>query len=143
MSDMRMLRRPTVAATRPRHPVSTRRNHGAIHPPGRTDMIKQALCALALCLAMALPAFAATPVNINKADAQTIATSLDGIGLGKAQAIVAYRGAHGPFKSVDDLGNVKGVGAKTLDRNRDAIRLTGSTSATKATAKPARKSRKH
>lgn len=107
-------------------------------------MIKQTLCALALCLAMALPAFAATPVNVNKADAQTIATSLDGIGLSKAQAIVAYRDAHGPFKSVDDLGNVKGIGAKTLDRNRDAIRLNGGAAATKAAAaKPARKSRKH
>lgn len=106
-------------------------------------MIKQTLCALALCLAMALPAFAATPVNVNKADAQTIASSLDGIGLGKAQAIVAYRDAHGPFKSVDDLGNVKGIGAKTLDRNRDAIRLNGGASATKAASKPARKPRKH
>ncbi|HVX05739.1 MAG TPA: ComEA family DNA-binding protein [Rhodanobacteraceae bacterium] len=107
-------------------------------------MIKQSLCALALCLAMALPAFAATPVNVNKADAQTIATSLDGIGLSKAQAIVAYRDAHGPFKSVDDLGNVKGIGAKTLDRNRDAIRFSGGAAPSKAAAsKPARKSRKH
>ena len=107
-------------------------------------MFKQTLCALALCFAMVLPAFAATPVNVNKADAQTIATSLDGIGLSKAQAIVAYRDAHGPFKSVDDLGNVKGVGAKTLERNRDAIRLNGAVSAAKATSsKPARKSRKH
>ena len=107
-------------------------------------MFKQSLCALALCLAMALPAFAATPVNVNKADAQTIATSLDGIGLSKAQAIVAWRDAHGPFKSVDDLGNVKGVGAKTLERNREAILLSGGAAATKATpSKPARKSRKH
>jgi len=107
-------------------------------------MFKQTLCALALCFAMALPAFAATPVNVNKADAQTIATSLDGIGLGKAQAIVAYRDAHGPFKSVDDLGNVKGVGAKTLERNRDAIRLHGGASDAKTATRTARKkSRKH
>jgi competence protein ComEA len=86
-------------------------------------MIKKTLYALALCLAMALPAFAATPVNVNKADAQTIAASLDGIGMSKAAAIVAYRNAHGPFKSVDDLGKVKGVGTKTLARNREAIRL--------------------
>lgn len=108
-------------------------------------MFKQTLCALALCFAMVLPAFAATPVNVNKADAQTIATSLDGVGISKAQAIVAYRDAHGPFKSVDDLGNVKGMGTKTLERNRDAIRLHGGASETKAAAsKPARKkSRKH
>lgn len=110
-------------------------------------MFRKSLCALALCFAMVLPAFAATPVNVNKADAQTIATSLDGVGISKAQAIVAYRDAHGPFKSVDDVGNVKGVGAKTLDRNRDAIRLHGGASDTKAAAKTktktARKSRKH
>jgi competence protein ComEA len=141
---MRPLVRLTVAAARWRHPVCTCRIAGAIHPPGRTDMIKQTFCALALCLAMALPAFAATPVNVNKADAQTIATSLDGVGLSKAQAIVAYRDAHGPFKSVDDLGNVKGIGAKTLDRNREAIHLTGGAASTKeAASKPARKSRKH
>lgn len=107
-------------------------------------MFKQPLRVLALCLAMTLPAFAATPVNVNKADAQTIAASLDGVGLNKAQAIVAYRDAHGPFKNVDDLGNVKGIGAKTLDRNRAAIQLNGGAAATKATAsKPARKPRKH
>lgn len=92
-------------------------------------MFKKTLCALALCFAMVLPAIAATPVNINKADAQAIATSLDGIGMSKAQAIVAYRDAHGPFKNVDEVGNVKGIGAKTLARNRDAIRLTGGASA--------------
>lgn len=88
-------------------------------------MFKQTLFALALCFAMSLPALAASPVNINQANAKTIAASLDGIGLGKAQAIVAYREAHGPFKSVAELGNVKGVGAKTLARNQSAIKLSG------------------
>lgn len=103
-------------------------------------MFKKTLCALALCLAMALPAIAATPVNVNTADAQTIAASLDGVGLTKAEAIVTYRKAHGPFKNVDDVGNVKGIGAKTLARNRDAIRLSDGNAAAKAdrasTAKP-------
>ena len=84
-------------------------------------MFKQTLCALALCFAMVLPAFAATPVNVNKADAQTIATSLDGIGLGKAQAIVAYRDAHGPFASFDDLAKVKGIGPRVIEENRERI----------------------
>lgn len=107
-------------------------------------MFSKSLAALALCLAFAVPALAATPVNINKADAQTIATSLDGVGLAKAQAIVAYRSAHGPFKSVDDVGNVKGVGDKTLARNRDAIRLSGSTEVAAAPAKKAaHRARKH
>ena len=106
-------------------------------------MFKRLFAALALCLAIALPAFAATPVNVNKADAQTIATSLDGIGMSKAEAIVAYRDAHGPFKQVEDLRNVKGIGEKTLTRNHDAIRLDGATAAApKATAKPARRAHK-
>jgi len=118
----------------------------AITEEGKS-MFKKTLCALALCLAMALPAIAATPVNVNTADAQTIAASLDGVGLAKAQAIVTYRKAHGPFKSVDDVGNVKGIGAKTLARNRDAIRLSGATAAAKAdagtTAKPRHTKRPH
>jgi competence protein ComEA len=107
-------------------------------------MFKKTLCALALCLAMALPAIAATPVNINTANAQTIAASLDGVGLAKAQAIVAYRTAHRPYKSVDDVGNVKGIGTKTLARNREAIHLSGSFAVT-ASAKPkhAKRPRKH
>ena len=87
--------------------------------------------AFALALTLALPglSFAATPVNINKADAATIASSLDGIGLSKAQAIVAWRDAHGPFKSTDDLAQVKGIGQATLERNRAAILLTDTTAA--------------
>ncbi|HEY1588709.1 MAG TPA: ComEA family DNA-binding protein [Rhodanobacter sp.] len=93
--------------------------------------------AIALALTLALPglSFAATPVNINKADAATIASSLDGIGQSKAQAIVAWRDAHGPFKSADDLAQVKGIGQATLERNRTAILLTDATAATTAAAK--------
>lgn len=105
-------------------------------------MFSKSLAALALCLACALPAFAATPVNVNKADAQAIANALDGVGLAKAQAIVAYRKAHGPFKTVDDVGNVKGVGAKTIARNRDAIRLSGNTPAAAPAHRAAHRPRK-
>ncbi len=45
--------------------------------------------------------------------------------LSKAKAIVAFREEHGPFKSVDDLTQVKGIGPATLKRNHDAILLTG------------------
>ncbi|HET8897193.1 MAG TPA: helix-hairpin-helix domain-containing protein [Rhodanobacteraceae bacterium] len=83
------------------------------------------LATLALGLALSASAFAATPVNINTADAATIAKALDGIGMSKAEAIVAYRKAHGPFTSAEQLGNVKGIGKQTLARNHDAIRVGG------------------
>lgn len=105
------------------------------------------LAAVALALALALPGLllAATPVNINQADAATIAKSLDGIGPSKAAAIVAWREAHGPFKKADDLKHVKGIGKATIERNRAAILLAddAATAATgaDAPAKTARKSK--
>ena len=75
-------------------------------------------------IASCIPLFAfAGPVDINKADAKTIAKELDGIGLSRAQAIVEYREKNGGFKNVDDLKKVKGIGAKTLEQNRSNIRL--------------------
>lgn len=61
-------------------------------------------------------------VNINKADENAIA-QLKGIGLKKAQAIVAYRSLHGDFSTMDELLNVKGIGKFVLDKNRAYIRL--------------------
>lgn len=65
----------------------------------------------------------ATPVNINKAGAEEIASSLKGIGLKKAKGVVDFREKHGPFKSVEQLRDVKGFGAKTIEKNRQDIRL--------------------
>lgn len=80
-----------------------------------------------LFLACLLSAFSfsafAIPVNINKADAQTIANSLKNIGLVKAQAIVEYRDANGPFLTVADLAKVKGIGIKTVEMNEQDILL--------------------
>ena len=67
------------------------------------------------------PAAAMSGVNINKASAEEIAAALNGIGPAKAEAIVAYRKEHGPFKTLADLGNVKGVGEKTLEKNASLI----------------------
>jgi len=63
-------------------------------------------------------------VNINTADAETIAAELNGVGLSKAKAIVEYRTKHGPFRSVDDLSLVKGIGERILDKNRTDIQVS-------------------
>ncbi len=73
----------------------------------------------------------AGPVDINKADAATIAKELQGIGLSRAQAIVEYRDKNGAFKSADELRKVKGIGAKTIEQNRANIRIEGATIAKK------------
>ena len=72
---------------------------------------------------MLAPAAFAGPVNVNSADAATLAKELNGVGLSKAQAIVDYRKAHGPFRSAEDLAKVKGLGSKTVDRNRPNLRF--------------------
>ncbi len=73
---------------------------------------------IAATLLLAGTAFAVEPVNINTADAETLATAISGAGIKRAQAIVEYRERHGPFSSVDDLLNVQGIGPKTLEKNR-------------------------
>ncbi len=76
---------------------------------------------LTLLLALAWPSLAAAQVDINSADAKTLAETLSGVGLVKAEAIVAYRASNGPFRKIEDLGKVKGIGAKTIEANREAI----------------------
>lgn len=76
---------------------------------------------LLFLLLLVLPALACAQVDLNRADAKMLAEAMTGVGLIKAEAIVAYRDAHGPFRSIDDLAKVKGIGAKTIDANRDAI----------------------
>ncbi len=65
----------------------------------------------------------AAEVNINKASAEQIALSLNGIGNKKAVAIVEFRKKHGPFKKVEDLAKVSGIGLKTLDKIKNLIKL--------------------
>ncbi len=62
-------------------------------------------------------------VNINTASAEQIATAMNGIGENKAKAIVKYRKTNGKFKSVQDLENVDGIGAKTVEKNKGKIVL--------------------
>jgi len=72
---------------------------------------------LTLALLITAPA-SAGPVDINTADAATLASAINGVGEKKAATIVEYRKTHGPFASVDDLARIKGIGAGTIDRNR-------------------------
>jgi len=76
---------------------------------------------LALVFAFALPTAAHAQVDINHADAKTLANSLAGIGLVKAEAIVAWRESNGPFRRVEDLAKVRGIGPKTIEANRAII----------------------
>lgn len=69
------------------------------------------------------PAAAATLVNINGADAQALQENLKGVGEARAMEIVRYRESYGPFESVEELADVKGIGKSTLDINRDVITL--------------------
>jgi competence protein ComEA len=62
-------------------------------------------------------------ININQASAEDIAKVLKGIGLKKAEAIVALRTQLGGFKRIEQLLDVKGIGESTLEKNRALIRL--------------------
>ncbi|MEC7120544.1 MAG: ComEA family DNA-binding protein [Pseudomonadota bacterium] len=93
-----MTKNPFSASTPTQHPPATAQNH---HPSQKMAQI----------------------VNINQADAATLARLLTGVGAKKAQAIIEYRQTHGDFQRIDDLVLVKGIGAATLEKNRDRIRL--------------------
>jgi competence protein ComEA len=80
---------------------------------------------LILSLALLFPLLSsAGPVNINTAEAQAIATELNGIGMAKAEAIVAYRNEFGAFETAEELVKVKGIGARVLDENRKNIKVS-------------------
>ncbi|HEY9032942.1 MAG TPA: helix-hairpin-helix domain-containing protein [Pseudomonadales bacterium] len=85
--------------------------------------MQKAIMAMVLVLGMAGTALAAYPVNINSASAEEISEALNGIGEVKAQAIVAWREANGPFTSVEQLAEVKGIGEKMLEKNRQYLLL--------------------
>lgn len=81
---------------------------------------KSLLAALAL-----LPVIAwAGPVDINTADAATLAKELKGIGPSRAEAIVAWREANGPFKSPEDIMLVQGIGERVLEDNRAVLSVS-------------------
>lgn len=102
------------------------------------DKYRGAVAIMALTLVLACGAIAGSPmasaqdaatpapvttVNINTADAPTLAAALKGVGESRAHEIVRYREAYGPFSSADELMEVKGIGRSTLDTNLKVITL--------------------
>ena len=88
------------------------------------------LCSrLMLCIALAMPMLAlaeeghVAPVNINSASAETLADALHGVGISKAEAIVAFRDQHGPFAAPEDLVKVRGIGTTTVANNKARIQV--------------------
>ncbi len=76
-----------------------------------------------LGMLLALAAHAAEKVDINHADAAALQQGLTMVGARRAQAIVEHRRQHGPFRRVEDLTQVKGIGTGIVERNRQRITL--------------------
>jgi competence protein ComEA len=93
--------------------------------------MKKLLIALVMCLIMV--GIAAAAVNINTATKEEL-TSLKGIGEKRAQDIINYRTKNGPFKTVDDLEKVPGIGPGIMKQIRPQITTTGKTSIDKPAA---------
>lgn len=93
--------------------------------------MKKLLLILVVCFAYIGSAFAA--IDLNTAT-QAQLESVNGIGPVKAKAIIEYRARNAPFKSVDDLANVKGFGKKTVDNVRPEVSVGGGSSAKPAVA---------
>lgn len=95
--------------------------------------MRKILSTLFLALALSVGAYAQTPVqpvDLNTADAATLARVLNGVGPAKAEAIIAYREAHGPFTHIDELVKVKGIGLRTVDLNREVMTVESAAPAT-------------
>lgn len=84
-------------------------------------------------LALISMSFALAAININTATVAELDT-LKGIGPKKAQDIVTYREQHGPFKSIDDLAKVKGIGIKTIEKFRSEVTINGTTNSSSNSA---------
>ena len=99
-------------------------------------------CSVFVCLLIAghrltASADSTRPVNINTASASELA-AINGLGEVKAKAIVAYREQKGPFKSVDELKDVKGIGEQMLAKLRPQVTLGSAADAPVGAAAPAK-----
>lgn len=115
--------RNSAISAHPRYALSSYFSH---LPSVRTSLRNGAL--LSVLLAVPLLGFSAFSIaaellNINSADVETIASTLNGIGPAKAQAIVDYRQQNGTFLVLEDLTNVPGIGETTLDQIKSMITI--------------------
>lgn len=98
--------------------------------------MKKILIACFALFLLAFAGYAAAVVDLNSATAEELDT-LKGVGPAKAKAIIDYRDKNGPFKSVDDLDNVKGFGKKTVDKLRPELTVDGAAAPAAKAAAPA------
>ncbi len=101
------------------------------------NIFSKTLAALLLALAFTGAVQASERININSADVATLDRVMDGVGPAKAAAIIEHRRLHGPFRTVDQLVNVKGIGPATLERNRGRIMVAGAPPTVRAATNPA------
>src|SRR3972149_8956245 len=108
---------------------------------GEPDIIKKEKFMKRLLLAFvmwfAISGVALAVVNVNTATKEEL-TSLKGVGEKRAQEIINYRPKNGPFKTVDDLEKVPGIGPGIMKQIRSEVTTTGKTDIGKAGAKDAK-----
>ena len=89
------------------------------------DTINRIVLVALLACSLGLPA--AEPININSADRQSL-MQVKGVGEKRADAIIAWREKNGPFRSVEQLAEIEGIGASLIETNKDMLTV-GSTDA--------------
>ncbi len=109
-------------ATAPTNTSAIDQIQGAISSPTAPSTAQSATKSSSAAKSTNSPSTPAGLININTADL-TALESLTGIGPTKAQAIIDYRTQNGPFTSIDELDNVKGIGPATISKIRAQVTI--------------------